>query len=78
MKLIKRIFPVGLLLWLSVLSAGCDSGTTPQEVVVYTSVDRHHAEPVLKAFEKLRRRSRPSGLRRGGGENNRFGQSSPG
>ncbi len=53
MKLIKRIFPIGLLLWLSVLMAGCNSGTPPKEVVVYTSVDRHHAEPVLNTFEKL-------------------------
>jgi iron(III) transport system substrate-binding protein len=41
----------GLLL-LSVLVSGCAAGGRERKVVVYTSVDQHYSEPVLKKFEQ--------------------------
>lgn len=42
------------LLWvgLVVLLAGCSPTTGKREVVVYTSVDQRHAEPILEAFTR--------------------------
>jgi len=42
--------------WLTLLAlcllVACNRGAAPREVVVYTSVDQTHAEPVLRAFEE--------------------------
>jgi len=43
--------PLLTLLALCLLVA-CNRGLAPREVVVYTSVDQTHAEPVLRAFEE--------------------------
>ena len=49
---IKYLFLILLLLSLpAILSTGCSNSSHSPEVVVYTSVDQHFSEPVLKAFE---------------------------
>ena len=49
---LKYQFLIFLLLILPpLLSTGCGNSSHFPEVVVYTSVDQHFSEPILKAFE---------------------------
>lgn len=48
------LYPVGTTAVLSLLVflfSSCSDTSTEPEVVIYASIDQHHAEPILKAFE---------------------------